>query len=219
MPSYLKGLDANQVLRSVYDDTKNTLRVSIVDGTNGGGEFEVIINHVDDSVRLGNGTDFFTSTYIGPKVGLDVGVINEVNIENLDSSKDNVAIRDSDGNELEINDDGSINAKILTEGTTRNFFNEVTSVPSNIQTTIQTITILQKSRLQRINVSGTNIATYEVYINGTLFDRQRSYFTQLNLFFEFGEQPLNVSDVIVVKVFHTRPTVGDFNSKIQIIEE
>lgn len=76
MPNFIKGLDANQVLRSVYDDTKNTLRVSIVDGSTGGGSFEVIINHVDDSIRLGNGTDFFTSTYIGPKVGLDVAVIS-----------------------------------------------------------------------------------------------------------------------------------------------
>lgn len=76
MASNLKGLDANQVLRSVYDDTKNTLRVSIIDGSTGGGSFEVIINHMDDSVRLGNGTDYLTSTYIGPKIGLDVNVIN-----------------------------------------------------------------------------------------------------------------------------------------------
>jgi hypothetical protein len=78
MANNLKGLDANQVLRSVYDVTKNTLRVSIVDGSSGGGSFEVVINHTDDSIRLGNGTDFLTSTYIGPKIGLDVNVINAI---------------------------------------------------------------------------------------------------------------------------------------------
>lgn len=72
----LKGFDANQVLRSVFDVDKNTLRVSIVDGSSGGGSFEVVISHTDDSIRLGNGTDYFTSTYVGPKIGLDVGVVN-----------------------------------------------------------------------------------------------------------------------------------------------
>ena len=80
MANNLKGYDANQVLRSVYDVTKNTLRVSIVDGSTGGGSFEVIISHVDDSIKLGNGVDFITSTYIGPKVALDVNVVNSVQL-------------------------------------------------------------------------------------------------------------------------------------------
>lgn len=36
----------------------------------------LIISHLDDSIRLGDGTDLFTSTTIGPKVALDVNVIN-----------------------------------------------------------------------------------------------------------------------------------------------
>lgn len=81
MPNNLKGYDPGQVLRSVFDVDKNTLRVSVIDGTTGtGGGFEVIISHTDDSIRLGNGTDFFTSTYIGAKVGLDVNVINSVQL-------------------------------------------------------------------------------------------------------------------------------------------
>lgn len=110
MSNNLKGLDANQVLRSVYDDAKNTLRVSIVDGSSGGGSFEVIINHVDDSVRLGDGTNFLTSTTIGPKVALDTNIINTIDIEDIDATKDNIAIRDSAGDELGINPDGSIEA-------------------------------------------------------------------------------------------------------------
>lgn len=81
MANNLKGYDANQVLRSVFDVDKNTLRVSIVDGGGGGGgSIEVIISHTNDSIRLGDGTNFFTSTYIGPKVGLDVAVINPVTV-------------------------------------------------------------------------------------------------------------------------------------------
>lgn len=81
MANNLKGYDANQVLRSVFDVDKNTLRVSIVDGGGGGGgSIEVIISHTNDSIRLGDGTNFFTSTTIGPKVGLDVAIINPVDV-------------------------------------------------------------------------------------------------------------------------------------------
>lgn len=81
MANNLKGLDAPQVLRSVYDETKNTLRVSVVDGSSGGaGGFEVIITHTDDSIRLGDGTNYFTSTSLSGKVGLDVNTINNVQL-------------------------------------------------------------------------------------------------------------------------------------------
>lgn len=81
MPNNLKKYDANQVLRSVFDVDRNTLRVSVVDGSTGDGSgFEVIISHTDDSIRLGDGTNFITSTTVGPKVGLDVNVINPVTI-------------------------------------------------------------------------------------------------------------------------------------------
>ncbi len=37
---------------------------------------DVILSHVNDSVRLGDGTNLFTSTTVGPKTALDVNVIN-----------------------------------------------------------------------------------------------------------------------------------------------
>lgn len=80
MASNLSQLDADQVLRSVYDINKNTLRISLVDGGGGGGGSEIVISHIDDSIRLGNGTDFITSTYIGPKVAIDVNVVNNVQL-------------------------------------------------------------------------------------------------------------------------------------------
>jgi len=74
----LKNYDAFQVLRSVFDVNKNCLRVCVVDGSpGGGGGVEVIITHTEDSIRLGNGTNFFTSTTIGSKLGLDVSVIKD----------------------------------------------------------------------------------------------------------------------------------------------
>lgn len=38
---------------------------------------EVVISHVDDSIRLGDGTSLTTTTTNGPKVGLDVNIIND----------------------------------------------------------------------------------------------------------------------------------------------
>lgn len=78
MPNNLKGYDGFQVLRSVFDVDKNCLRVCIVDGSSGGPNppFEVIIDHTTDSIRLGDGTSLVTATTIGPKVGIDVNVIN-----------------------------------------------------------------------------------------------------------------------------------------------
>lgn len=77
MANNLKGYDAFQVLRSVFDVDKNCLRVCLVDGGAGGGPaVEVIIDHTTDSIRLGDGTSLITATVSGVKVGLDVNVLN-----------------------------------------------------------------------------------------------------------------------------------------------
>lgn len=68
-------LSADQVLQHAYDDATQTLRTTAT-AIIVGQPIEVEINMFDDSVRLGDGTDFFTSTTIGSKVGLDVNVIN-----------------------------------------------------------------------------------------------------------------------------------------------
>jgi hypothetical protein len=51
---------------------KKALDVRVAEGIN----VEVDLSHVDDSVRLGDGTDLFTGTTEGAKVGLDVNLIN-----------------------------------------------------------------------------------------------------------------------------------------------
>lgn len=78
MANELKDLDANQVIRSVYDPVKNCLRVCIVDNSGSGppGGIEVAIHHTEDSIRLGDGIDFITSTVFGAKRAYDVYVVN-----------------------------------------------------------------------------------------------------------------------------------------------
>jgi hypothetical protein len=228
MANNLKGYDANQVLRSVFDVDKNTLRVSIVEGSSGGGSFEVVISHINDSIRLGNGTDYFTSTYIGPKIGLDVGVINEVNIEDLDASKDNVAIHDADGDELKVNTDGSINVQptVNTNASGLKVYNEVSAIVSGVETTVATHTALAGRRtfLQKVSASGDNIAKYKVKVNGITVDFRRTNFgSDLNADFFFDGElnpglEVGIGAIITVTVLHTRGGVSDFNAKIQYLE-
>lgn len=228
MANNLKGLDANQVLRSVYDVDDNCLRVCVVEGTTGGGSFEVVISHTDDSIRLGDGTQLTTTTLVGSKVGLDVNVLNEVNIENLDASKDNVAIHDSNGDELEINADGSINAAIALNpnASGKQKYNEVSLVPSNIETTLVTHTAIggRKTFLQRIDVSGDNIGKFKVKINGTTIETLRTMFGEnlnSNTLFNGENNPgleVAIGDIISITVLNPRSQAADYNGRILYLE-
>lgn len=228
MPNNLKGYDANQVLRSVFEVDKNCLRVCIIEGSSGGGSFEVVISHLNDSIRIGDGTNFFTSTTIGPKVGLDVNVINEVNIEDLDASKDNVAIHDTAGDELNVNPDGSINVQptVSTNSSGVYKYNEVSSVASGTETTIVSHTALSGRRtfLQKVSASGDNIAKYKVKVNGATVDFRRTNFgSDLNADFFFDGElnpgfEIGVGSIITITVMHNRGGVSNFNAKIQYLE-
>lgn len=208
MANNLKGYDAFQVLRSVFDVDLNCLRVCIVDGTSSGGSgIEVVIDHTEDSIRLGDGTYFFTSSIDGGKVALDVSLLN------------NEFILTDGTDTLEINTDGSINVK--DNGSAKNTYNEVSSVASGILTNITTFTAIQNSRLKQVDVSGENIATYEVLLNGNIVSKKRTYFgTSLDTVFTFDRGLAFISgEQVTVRVIHNRPGTANFNANIIVIEE
>ena len=231
MANNLKGYDANQVLRAVYDVDKNCLRTCLVDGGAGEGPaVEVIIDHSTDSIRLGDGTSLVTTTiFPASKVGLDVNILTEdVDIRPLDAQVDNVAIEDADGDQLAINADGSLNvAQALNPDLTGKVkYDEITSVASSSETTIVSFTALsgRDTFLQGVTVSGTNIAAFKVKVNGAVIDLKRTYFGgNLNEEFIFNGQNnsgvvISVGQTITVTVEHSRPMSGDFNSKILYME-
>jgi hypothetical protein len=83
--NFLSPLDFTQVLRSAYDDAKNRIRVD-AEFSATIGTIEVIIDHTNDSIRLGDGTDLVTTTTVGSDVGLDVNIINgsiDVNVSGI----------------------------------------------------------------------------------------------------------------------------------------
>lgn len=107
-----------------------------------------------------------------------------------------------------------------------NQYNEVLSVVSGITTTIVTYTVpaLKQNVLERVSVSGENIALYTVLINGSTIDVQRTYFGgALNTQFEFMSTAnlgtiLNAGDIVSVTVLHNRPSSANFEGRIQMTE-
>jgi len=69
---------AGTALTSTLVGSDQALDVNVVGGLN----VEVDLSHVDDSVRLGDGTNYLTSTTIGSDIGLDVNVINDPSTAN-----------------------------------------------------------------------------------------------------------------------------------------
>lgn len=100
-------LDSNQVIKSVFDEANNRLRTdATINGDIVIGDIE--ISQVDDSIRIGDGTNLITATQDAGKTGLDVNIINDVQLDIDAASGDNIAI--SDGvDTLAVNADGSIN--------------------------------------------------------------------------------------------------------------
>jgi hypothetical protein len=141
------------------------------------------------------------------------------------------AIQIGDGtNRLHINADGSINVDIGGSAaiyTIKIPYNEVNSVASGVSTTVITYTVpgtATSAFLQRVQVSGENIARYDLLINSSIVATKRTYFGgDLNATFEFQSfnnngVPLAVGNTVVVKVLHTRPSLASFEATIQVAE-
>lgn len=105
----------------------------------------------------------------------------------------------------------------------KSFYNEVTSVATSVITTVITYTVpgATTAALQTIDVSGTNIAQFQVEVNTVVIDKKRTYFSgPFNEVFDFkGSIPLVAGDVVRVRVLHTRPFVGDFNARLTVSEQ
>lgn len=106
-------------------------------------------------------------------------------------------------------------------------FNSVSSVASGILTTIVSYTVppAKSTYLCNVEVSGSNIARYDIYINSVLSARQRTEFTELNTNFIFNTASSNIGfklatgTVVEIKVIHNRPFVGDFEARLLAVEE
>jgi len=176
-------LDANQVIKRVYDEDTESLRtlatVAVADIT-----FDVNLDADNDSVSIGN--------------------------------PDN-------SNTLNINGDGSINVNLLDPGSefeVQSTYGEITGLANGVTQIILSYIAQPDQKLQKIDFSGTNIAEYELVINGITQDKKRTYFGgTLNGSFDFNAGlDLVATQSVIVYVVHNRPSLGDFNARIQILE-
>jgi hypothetical protein len=183
-------LDGNQILQGAYDEPTQSIKVLTNLAVTGVSQ-EILITSTNDSIAIGN----------------------------------------TSGKLLTINPDGSINATIVEKPSTgevvKNIYSEANSVASGLTTTLVTYTVpgsLTTSIVQRISVSGENIAKFTVFVNAVKIDTRRTFFgDSLSEYFEFttGSSDgfaLNPSDTVVVKVLHNRPSVGDFEARLQVLE-
>lgn len=142
-----------------------------------------------------------------------------------------VEVKGINGNIIEPNTDGSINVNIVSTpvagNTVVNQYNEANSVPSGATAVLVQYTLSMSKTsgvLQRISVSGENIAKFTVFFNSIQIDTRRTFYgSSLSEYFEFttgGSDGVVLvpGDTIVVKVVHDRPYVGDFEGRIQVLE-
>lgn len=142
---------------------------------------------------------------------------------------DSIKIGNGSGTFLDVNPDGSINVNVVNQAASNSnevsTYNEVSSVASGITTLITTYTVpaLKTASIQRVSVSGENIARWDVLVNDVIVDTRRTFFGNLNEYFDFTNANANgpslvPGNTIKVKVLHNRPMVGTFESRIQVTE-
>lgn len=184
-------LDSGQVIQQVFDESTDSLRVNANVTANIDADLGVEIDAADgDNIAIANedGSKKVTVTTVASKNALDVNIVG-----------------------------GVVSG---TAATQLSSYDEITGLASGIEQTIVSFTAAADCKLVKIDVSGTNIATYDVRLNSSLIDRKRTYFgNSLNEAFNF-RSGLNVpsGQTVEVSVYHNRPSMGDFNARIQIEE-
>jgi hypothetical protein len=125
-------------------------------------------------------------------------------------------------NEMDVNPDGSINVNIINSTGLPGLIvthNEITSVPASVETIIVTVTAPAGGyRVEKVEVSGENVALFRVYVGVTVISDKRSWWTNFNQTFDFENFPngliLTSGQVLKVTCFHTRPYLGNFESTV-----
>lgn len=157
----------------------------------------------------------------------------DVHLSHQDSpTRQHDSIRLGDGvYEAKFNADGSLNVNLVNAPgeipeNVVSKFNSTPSVVNGIETLIvgHIVPAGKKSKLQRIEFSGENIAVYNVYKNGVLMAQKHTWFNgpmhgEFSFLGTSEEGPeLIVGDVIELKCLHVRPLPGNFSGRIQSLE-
>lgn len=189
----------------------------------------VVVNRGGDFIGSDPDSPFYVQLTDG---SVNIGTVNaqlEMFITHKDNDPDaggvHSSIRIGDGvDELQINPDGSLPVSLVAASSTFTY-NEITSLQASLPTTVVSYTapIGKQTYLQKIFVSGDNIATYKVKLNGVTIETIRTYFGgDLNAIADFSNDTsgklLVENDIIIIEVEHQRPFTANFNGRVQSLE-
>jgi hypothetical protein len=221
-------LNSGNIARAVYEPSSESIRVNLV------GSGSPVLPNV---VRLSDGTDFISSTVIGPDRALDVNVLNniELTISHLDDS-----IRLGDGTNyitstvsgakrsLDVNmvGSGSFTGSFTQTptGPTVTAYNTASLVAAATTTVVSyTTPALVTSYIQKVYISGEQVGTYEIKLNSTTIIKTRTSVTRfsetidLNTGSSFGVIA-SPGDIVSVLVTNSGSQSGNFDVTIQVME-
>lgn len=96
-------------------------------------------------------------------------------------------------------------------------YNSISSLAAGAVTTILSYTVPagKTLSLKSFEVSGTNIATYNVEVAGVTKNNRRTYFGGgLNATLELNNLSVSSGTIVRVRVIHSRPMTGDFEATL-----
>jgi len=101
-------------------------------------------------------------------------------------------------------------------------YQESIGVVAGITTTVltKTFSATKESKIYSISCSGENISVYELFINSVLIEKKRTYLgSDLNIKFDYSYGlKASLSALLELKIYHTRPSVADFNATLKFTE-
>lgn len=166
-------LDSNQVLKNVYDEPANRLRtdasVSVVLGT-----VEVIINHVNDSIKIGDGTDLALVTASGElnvlasaQPGVDIGDVTVNNAAgasavNIQDGGNSITV---DASNLDIRDLVFATDKVDVSGSEVSLDATSLAALENITVTVSNEVEIKNDSGSPVPISGTVTANAGTNLN------------------------------------------------------
>lgn len=114
---------------------------------------------------------------------------------------------------------------VSNPGIRRDLFNQVSAVVNGAETQVITYTVPvgKTAELYRCQVSGEQIALYQLYKDNQLIGVKRTHFaTDLNETFNFnsntGGLKLQAGEIIKITVTHFRPDAASFEADLQLLE-
>lgn len=94
-------------------------------------------------------------------------------------------------------------------------FSAAAAVATSVETVVNSIIVSSEFLLiDSIEVSGTNRARFNLYLNNSLVATKRTNNLNLETEFKFSTYKLVQTDKLEVKVYHERPDAGDFEARI-----